>query len=159
MKVCQTINLLDEQFRLVTLFPGDEVPEWAVARITNPAVIASDEDFAAAVAEAAKEAGTPTPPVPPVVVKAPSADTYDELSKKDLQELLTSRELSTAGNKPELIERLRESDKAAAAGEEADLWSMSVEELKAFAEKQGIDVADASTSEELAAVIQSAQSE
>ncbi len=156
MKVCETINLLDDQFRLVTLLPGADVPEWALGRVTNPSVIAGDDDFTEAVSAAVEAAPVPTPPAPPVVDEG---DQYDALSKKDLQELLTSRELSTAGNKPELIERLRESDNAADAGEEVDLWSMSVEELKAFAEKHDIDVADASTSEELAAVIQSAQSE
>ncbi|WP_053352708.1 SAP domain-containing protein [Leucobacter musarum] len=156
MKVCQTINLLDDQFRLVTLSPGDEVPEWAVARVTNPDVIAGDDDFVEAVAAVAEAATTASEPVPPVL---DTGDGYDALNKKDLQELLSKRELPTAGNKPELIERLREADKAAAAEEEVDLWSLSVDELKAYAEKHEIDVEGANTSEELAAVIQSAQSE
>lgn len=155
MKVCETINLLDDQFRLITLLPGDEVPDWAIGRVTNPSVIAADDDFTEAVSAAVEAAPAPAPAGPPMVDEG---NQYDALNKKDLQELLTNRELPTAGNKPELIERLREADKAAAADDEVDLWSMSIEELKAFAEQHEINVADASTSEELAAVIQSAQS-
>lgn len=158
MKVCQTVNLLDDKFRLVTLLPGDVVPDWARERITNPEAIAPDDDSGAAVAEAVSAATTPEPET--VTPATEQEDSYSELDKKGLQELLEERGLPTSGNKPELVERLREADAASDdEHEEVDLWSLNVEELKAYAAERGIDVGEASTSDELAAVIESVPSE
>lgn len=44
-----------------------------------------------------------------------TADPYEDWLKEDLAAELADRELPVSGNKPELIERLREDDAAAAA--------------------------------------------
>lgn len=166
MKVCQTINLLDENFNVLTLRPGDTVPEWAESRITNPAVIAPDETE-----NTGSESGTPVDPNgsggsgEPDPVKPEVVD-YKKLDKEALGNLLAERELDTSkANKPVLIERLIAADKAAEDAvtenedEDIDVWTMSVEELKAHAEKHNIDVGDAETTNELAAIIEQAGTE
>ena len=151
MKVCQTVNLLDENYNVVTLSPGDTVPEWAESRITNPDVIATDE--VEAKESTNPEADTNAPAGDPEV-----AD-YTKLDKKSLEALLAERGLDTKGNKPDLIERLITADTAADDVEEVDVWVMTVAELKAHAAARGIDTGAAETTTELAAIIEQADTE
>lgn len=154
-KVSTTVNLLDDQFRLVTLHPGDTIPDWAAARFTNTDVIATDDDRGAEkpnVPQAPQTPQTPTEPAP-VVAK------YSKMKNAALVALLNERGLDATGKKDDMVARLEEADKAAESTEDddVDLWSLNVDELKAFAEKHNIDVGDAASSEELATVISLAQ--
>ncbi|MEV8338535.1 SAP domain-containing protein [Leucobacter sp. NPDC077196] len=157
MKVCQTVNLLDDQFQLVTLLPGDDVPTWAQKRVTNPAVVAD------ASAENPSNAAPASAPVEPVAApgtpEAVTEDKYSKLKNPELAAMLKERGLDATGNKAAMTERLKEADKAAEQppAEDVDIWSMNVDELKAFAAENSIDVGEAATSEELAAVIELAR--
>lgn len=146
-KVEQTINLLDDSFQLVTLQHGDEIPDWAIPRITNPAAICSCGDVVAPIIPETVE--------PPVLVDVVD---YSTLNRKELDALCTERGLDITGNKPDLIERLEESDAAADASEddEVDVWSLDLAELTKLAQERGIDIGDATGSEEIAALIMQA---
>ncbi|UOR02066.1 SAP domain-containing protein [Leucobacter allii] len=145
--VSQVVNLLDDKFQLVTLMPGDEVPEWATSRITNPAVLAT------------------VPPIVPdepqsvteVVAHPDAKDAYAGLNKAELVALAKDRDLDTSGNKPDIIARLKEADKAADDDADVDVFSLSVDELKALAERHGIDIGEATTDVEIATIIQQAK--
>lgn len=149
-QVCKTINLIDPNFKVVTLHPGDTIPDWALDKVTNPAVIARDTAPAVTVTQPIVPAtGTETH------VEVEAID-YDKLSKKDLIALCTERELATSGNIPDLIERLKEADKAPAAEEEVDLFALDEDELKALAAERNVDLGGAITAVEMATVIDQA---
>lgn len=148
-QVCKTINLIDPNFKVVTLYPGDTIPEWAIGKVTNPAVLA----------KGSAPAVIPQPIVPPanteVQVEVEPID-YDKLDKKGLIALCSERELATDGNKPDLIARLQEADKAPAGEEELDLFALDEDELKALAAERGVDLGGAATAVEMATVIEQA---
>lgn len=53
---------------VITLSPGDDLPDWAVDIVTNPDVLADDEESETPIGDALEQnagAGDP-PPVPPV---------------------------------------------------------------------------------------------
>lgn len=152
MKVRETVNLLDDNFNVITLSPGDTVPVWAEKHITNPDAIWTGPE-----AEETEVSG-----VGDSDGSGADADTvhpYSELKKPELQELLKSRGLPTSGNVDELRDRLVEADATAAAGDAVDLWSMDEAELKSYAAEKGIDVGEAANTAELAAVIAQATAE
>lgn len=142
-KVCTTVNLFDENRRVVTLHAGDEIPDWAVARITNPSVIAAE--------------GTDTAPEPATVDTVEAVEVepvdYSTFSKDALVAACAERGLDAKGNKPDLIARLTEAD-ATDEGEEVDLFALTVDELKKIAAERGIDLGEASSDVEIATVIQ-----
>lgn len=149
-QVCKTVNLIDPNFKVVTLHPGDTIPEWAVSKITNLAVIATDTAATVQIEQPiVPPAGTDT------VVEVEPID-YDKLDKKSLVALCTERGLAIDGNKPDLIARLQEADKAPAAEEEVDLFALDETELKALAAERNIDLGSASTAVEMATVIEQA---
>lgn len=141
--VSQVVNLFDDNYKLHTLLPGDEIPEWAADKITNPAVIATEP-----------------PKVESVVVDEPEdagdleAVDYSKLKKPELEKLCEERGLDKAGNRPDLIARLQEADTAA---EVVDVWAMTENELRALAAERGVDVGEASTAAELAAVLEASE--
>ena len=67
--------------------------------------------------------------------------------------LCVERELDASGNKPDLVARLQEADKAT---DDVDVFAMNIDELKALAEKRGIDIGNASTDVEIATIIEQA---
>lgn len=144
-KVRVACNLLDPQFKLVTLLPGDEIPAWALGRITNSAVI--DDGFT--VAEEPVAVVAPEPDVPAV-----AEPDYSRMRKAELQALLEERGLDASGTVDQLRKRLAAADtEELVQDEEVDLWELSEAELRALADARGIDVGDASTTGELAALI------
>lgn len=151
-KVEQTVNLLDDQFKLVTLQHGDEIPSWAVSRFDPKSFCACET--------------VPAPIIPEVNTPqtAPQPDDstdYSKLDKKALAALCAERELAVDGNKPDLVARLVEHDAAAASGEhkdeEVDVWGLDVAELTALAKERGVDIGDASGTEEIAALLEQAE--
>lgn len=137
--VSTVVNLLDDNFQLVTLKPGDEIPAWAADRFTNPEVIATEPP------RVAEERGEETEDAP---------TGYSALKKAELEALCEARGLDKVGNKPDLISRLEAAD---AAPVEIDLWSMDEGELRALAAERGVDVGEASTTAELAAALEQAE--
>lgn len=137
--VSKTVNLIDDSFRLVTLHPGDEIPDWAEGIITNPAVLAT---------------------VPPIVVSDPEPEEkvdYAALSKVELIKLCNDRGIDSSGNKPDMQARLLAADEASAAeAEQVDVWSLSEEELLQIAAERNIDIGEATTTAELAAALEQA---
>ena len=143
MKVRKTVNLLNPLMKLVTLRPGDTVPDWAVSKITNPALLEGDH---VPVPEDAPSVSKPAP------VPGKKVD-YAKLNKGPLQELCRERGLDDSGTRPELAARLHADDLDEI---EADVWAMDESELRELAERQGIDVGEARTTAELAAAIEQA---
>lgn len=139
--VSQVVNLFDPSYQLVTLYPGDEIPEWAIDKVTNPLVIAT----APPRVEPEEDEGDEDDPV---VVE------YSKLKKAELEALCAERELDAAGTKADLIERLIAADAAATV---VDVWAMSEGELRALAAERGVDVGEASTAAELAAVLEASE--
>lgn len=138
MKVSRTINLRDADLRLVTLHPGDTVPEWAEKLIANPKVILNES--------MADEVEPEAPEVPEVAG-------YSKAQKADLVAMLAERGLPTEGKVAELRARLEADDVAQENPEEIDLWSMTEKELRALATERGLDTEGATTTAELIAVI------
>lgn len=149
-QVCKTINLIDTNFKVVTLYPGDTIPEWALGKVTNPAVIAPDTAPAVTIKQPiVPAAGTETH------VEVEAID-YGKLDKKALIDLCTERELPTDGNKSDLIQRLKDADKAPATEEELDLFALDEDELKALAAERNVDLGGATTAVEMATVLEQA---
>lgn len=142
--VSQVVNLFDPSYQLVTLYPGDEIPEWAIDKVTNPLVIAT----APPRVEPEEDEGDAGDEDDPVVVE------YSKLKKAELEALCAERELDAAGTKADLIERLIAADAAEAV---VDVWAMSEGELRALAAERGVDVGEASTAAELAAVLEASE--
>lgn len=139
--VSQVVNLFDPSYQLVTLYPGDEIPEWAIDKVTNPLVIATAPPRVEPEGDEGDEGD-------PVVVE------YSKLKKAELEALCAERELDAAGTKADLIERLIAADVAATV---VDVWAMSEGELRALAAERGVDVGEASTAAELAAVLEASE--
>lgn len=142
--VSQVVNLLDHSYNLVTLYPGDEVPEWALDKVANPEVLATEPPRV----EPEEDEGDAGDEDDPVVVD------YSKLKKAELEALCAERELDAAGTKADLIERLIAADAAATV---VDVWAMSEGELRALAAERGVDVGEASTAAELAAVLEASE--
>lgn len=139
--VSQVVNLFDDNYKLHTLMPGDEIPEWALEKITNPEVLATEPPRV--------EPSDETPEKEVGQEEVPQID-YSTLKKPELEALCDERGLDKTGNKPDLIARLVEHD---AKPVEVDLWSMNEAELRALAAERGVDVGEANTTAELAAVL------
>lgn len=161
--VSKVVNLLDADHNVVTLYPGDEVPDWALERVTNPEVLAVEpprvdpdpaesQDDSVADAAGASGDGGQADPVEPAG--------YGALTKDALVALLKERNLDTKGNKPELAARLDDADKAAEneISEPVDVWSLDETELRKLAAERNVDVAGAESTAELAtALVQATQ--
>lgn len=163
-KVCTTVNLLDAERKLVTLRAGDEVPEWALKRVTNPKVLAKSDVHEPADSDApAPGASAPTTPVTPEEVRTPEAPQaqktdYAQLRKPELQKLAKDRGLSADGKVAELVARLEEADSTPAAPVgDVDVWSLDESELRTLAQERGVDIGEASTQVELATLLEQAK--
>lgn len=152
-KVRATVNLMDANFKCVTLHAGDEIPEWALDRITNPSLV--DDS----VAETVEVAAQPIVPVDASSARVEvKAGLYDALKKDELIALANERGIDATGNKPDIIARLEAADAAATSeGDgDVDVWSLDVAELQKLAADRGIDLGDASTTAEMATIIDAA---
>lgn len=165
MKVKKHINLIDSEFRLVTLRPGDEVPAWAV--ITNPDVLddapvkaaeevieeIAEEDIEDAVAEEVTEEAVAEAVADEAenTVDSNTVD-YSVMKNDELRALLEERGLDVEGKKADLVARLIESDNT-----EIDVWAMNSEELHKFAKENQIDISGATNDVEVAALIEQAK--
>ena len=140
MKVRKTVHLRNSLDKLVTLHPGDEIPAWAKDLVTNTEITGEKAVEVEPVKDSADE-------------PEPESVDYSKLKKGELQELCLARGLSGDGKVDELKARLAADD---LADVDADVWAMSEDELREFAAAKGIDVGEASSSVELATVIEQA---
>lgn len=152
-------NLLDSSFNLVSLRPGDEIPEWALPLIGDHLIEhESDVTVDVTVDDTDSIDDTNDPVVPPV-----EAVDYGNLKVKELRAILEERGLDTDGNKDVLVERLQEADatpETVTEGDDVtegdvDLWSLNETELNAYAAERGIDVSAATSTAELVAILES----
>ena len=142
MKVCRTINIQDDNSNVVTLLPGDTVPEWAVSKITNPKVILV-EDEAPSLVESAVE------PEPEVGVD------YSKVSKPELIALLEARGLPSDGKVAELRDRLAQADASEDTG--VDLFDLPREQLEQIAVQRGVAFGPDTSDDELATLIENTE--
>lgn len=146
--VKKVVNLLDPDYNLVTLHPGDEVPEWALERVTNESVLA-------AAAPRVEDNSTWDPAL---------ATELSALKKAELVALCEARGFNASGTKDDLIARLEapavEQEVVAgdthATDEPVDIWALDESELRTLAAERGIDVSAATSAVELATVIEQA---
>ncbi|MBU3995585.1 MAG: hypothetical protein KKF42_07400 [Actinobacteria bacterium] len=146
--VKKVVNLLDPDYNLVTLHPGDEVPEWALERVTNASVLAAEPPRVEEISTG----------------EQPATVELSELKKAELVALCETRGLPTSGNKEDLIARLEAtpavqeqgSGDAPVSDEPVDIWALDENELRALAGERGIDVSTATSAVELATVIEQA---
>lgn len=143
MKVSRTINLRTPDLKLVTLHPGDTVPDWAEELITNPNVILVETD---AEAEAPREEAEQAP------VEEPAQD-YSKVPKADLVAMLEQRGLPVDGKVGELRARLTEADSTVKHSEDVDPFELPREQLEALANQRGIEFEADLSNEELATLI------
>ncbi len=153
MKVCRTINLRDDNFNVITLHPGDTVPEWAESKVTNEKVILVEDP-------------TTEPAVDHAAVPAQVLD-YADMKRPELRKLAASRGVDSNGRNDEIRAALMAQDAENAAadsgdepedgeGDGDDLWSMNEAELRQLAADRGVDHEGASTSAELVALLSQA---
>lgn len=152
MKVCKTINILDDSFVRHTLHPGDSIPEWAQERITNPKVILSEDGPVTASAE-------DVPVTEQSSEDGEAVEDYKKVNKPELIALLNERGLSSDGKVGELRARLIEDDavKAAVTDDIVDLFELSREQLEGIAAEKGVEFGAETSDEELAALIESVE--
>lgn len=136
--VNSVVNILDENMNLVTLMPGDEVPEWALSKFKTDHLFVSGESTV--VEDAAGD-------------DSPTGTDLSKLKRAELVELCKARGLDTSGNKADLIARLEGPE----VDEPVDVWGLDEDELRALANELGIDVSAASSQVELATVIEQAR--
>lgn len=156
--VRKVVNILDPDYNLVTLHPGDEIPEWALERITNPAVIALEPPRVEPDPDEGQDNGS-TEGEGGEQIEAVAPAGYAALTKDALVALLNERTLDAKGNKPVLVARLEEADKAAAGevDEPVDVWTLDEAELRQLAEARNVDVTGANSTAELATALQLAE--
>lgn len=143
-----------------TLRAGDVVPEEFEDRITNPSAFRSIET------ETPEPIEVTTPTGAPVVITD-----YRDLDRPALVALAVERGVGGQGKSPEIIERLVAADAANAApaapeaepvAEEVgdpDLDTLDEAALRALANTRGVDVSDATSTEEIIALLENAQGE
>ncbi|MGK0740431.1 SAP domain-containing protein [Leucobacter sp. Z1108] len=147
MKVRATVNLFDPEMNVITLVAGDEIPEWAIDKITNPDILDREPPAAA----------------PQHLEEAPEVDylePYAKTSAKDARAMLTERGLPAEGKVAELRQRLAEHDRETAETEPGDgtvqdLWTLTVEQLREIASELGLAHEPEASADELAALIDS----
>ena len=164
-------NLLDSNSQLHQFRKGDVLPDWALARITNPSIIGTGtvaaevavETFSQEVAAvvAATPASTPESVAAPELAPLTEKQDYSQMKRDDLKLLCEERGLTVRGTVAELIERLEAHDaekaKESAEVDEADLWEMNEAELLAHAKARNIDVSGATSTSEILAIITNAE--
>lgn len=157
-------NVISPEGEIVTLGPGDTVPEWAT--VTNPALFV-DSDHVASTGSDAGDAGDGSTgsgeqtggqgQTPPAADENPSGKSP---GIAELRAEAKSLGLSAAGKKPELAARIAEK-KAADANAAADADPSGEPDgdtdraaLEAKAKELGIEFDENNSDEELAALIE-----
>lgn len=90
-----------ENLKVTWFYPGDKLPEWAEELVTNPKVFQAEGE------ETADEEAPES-----LVTQERIAPDYSGMNISQLDILLEERGLSTSGNKPDKIERLKAHDGA-----------------------------------------------
>lgn len=146
------VHLFDEDGTLVTLGPGDAVPEWAT--VTNPALFEGEEP------DEAHQSGDQTPPAvkqgdtPPA--SGDQTPPAKEPSQAELKDQAKALGLPTGGSKKALAERIAAKLAEAApapAGASGDDEDSDRAALEARAKEAGIEFDENTTEDELAALL------
>lgn len=148
----------------VVLKAGSSVPKEYADRVTNPR----------AFVEVEAEPVTVTAPTPAPTSAAAAAETtpaaekpdYLKMRKPEITALATSRGVDASGSIKVIADRLAAKDEeeaaakaAAEASTEVDLTTLDEPALRAYAAEHKVDLADASSTEEIIALIENAQGE
>jgi hypothetical protein len=135
-----------------TLPAGSVVPKEYADQVTNPKAYVDAETEVAAV-----KAAAPAPAQTNAGENAP-AD-YSKLKKGELEALAGNRGLDITGTVKILQARLAEADAAdaAAAAGDVDISTLDEDGLRAFAAEHGVDLSDATSEEEIRALIENAE--
>lgn len=136
---------------LVTLAPGEEVPEWATEFVTNPAVFAEPTEAADAQAGATGESGT---------TGDPAGDDLEPLTAAQLKKLAGDLGVPAKGNKEALkaaIRAKRDADKAIEpTASESGQAPSAREAFETRARELNIEFDENTTDDELESLIEAA---
>jgi hypothetical protein len=132
---------------------GSVVPKQYADQVTNPKAYREAEQ------EVAAKATQPAAPAAQATSTEESATDYSKLKKPELEPLILARGLAL-GTVAEMKAALAEADKADAAkaeSDETDLSTLDEEGLRALAAEKSIDISDATSEEEIRALIENAE--
>lgn len=150
-------NVISPEGELVTLGPGDTVPDWAT--VTNPALFEkSDKPAATSDATGSGEANTGSGEQSGGQTQTAPPATKDDKGPgvAELRQQAKDLGISAAGSKKDLAARIAEkqAEDAKAAAEEPDGGEDDRAALEAKAKELGIEFDENNSDEELAALIE-----
>lgn len=153
----------------IVLRAGQAVPKEYAEFVTNPRAfieVESEPSTPSAPASATTTENKQEVKAEEVKAEEVTVVNYSKLKKPELEALATERGLDATGTAKVLVERLVAADAAAAeakassddnAGDEVDFDSMDEAALRAYAAEHGVDIADATSQEEIIALLENAQ--
>lgn len=138
---------------IVVLKAGQPVPNEFAGFVTNPSAFVEVESVSSA---------KPGPAPATSTSAAPAAEkpNYSKMSKPEIVALAAGRGVDASGTIKEIAARLVAQDEAAASSADADdvdFDSMDEAALRAYAAEHGVNIEDASTPEEIIALLENAK--